>query len=316
VTLTNKTSDGPITYHCDLLAADPATSGGVAAGNETPTAVPPGGIATFTYYASSEVGETVATIRDFGDVLTNPGLGLYGAIVIGAKGTTYRGEGWQVDAFPPSGAPYRDATLLFEDDDESLGTHRMPYAPLPHGTVAINYLSAPIEERLGTPSDPSAVYRTDRSGDPPTPMIKAFAGDRLKVHALAPWSEQSQVFSIEGHDWPVEPGRNGTNLISSIGFGGLDALTVEPRGGAGGLSATPGDYLYGNSRLPYREAGQWGLLRVYPKNSSATGLVPLQQSSARSSVWPASGVAAVAALVVWVLILWRRRRSLVTGLTS
>ena len=316
VTLTNKTSDGPVTYHCDLLAADPATSGGVVAGNESPPSVAPGSSATFTYYASPEVGPTVSTIRDFGDVTTNPGLGLYGAIVIGEKGTTYRGDGWEVDAYPPSGRPYRDATLLFEDDDEALGTHRMPYAPLPRGSIGINYRAAPTEPRLGSPEDPSAVYRTDKAGDPPTPIITAYAGDRLKVHVLAPWSEQAQVFSLEGHDWPVEPGRDGTNLINSIAVGGLEALTIEPRGGAGGLRGTPGDYVYGNSRLPYREAGQWGLLRVYPKEAHVAGLAALRSSGSKA-LWPWIAIgAAILVLAVTAIALARRRRSTAQVISS
>ena len=307
VTLTNRTSDGSVTYHCDLLSADPATSGGVAAGNDDPSAVAPGASATFTYYAAPEVGPTVSTIRDFGDVTTNPGLGLYGAIVIGEKGTTYRGEGWDVDAFPPTGAPYRDATLLFEDEDESLGTHRMPYAPSPRGTIGVNYLYAPTEPRLGSPEDPSAVYRTDKAGDPPTPIITAYAGDRLKLHVLAPWSEQAQVFGLEGHDWPVEPGRDGTNIVGSTAVGGLEALTIEPRGGAGGVHATPGDYLYGNSRLPYREAGQWGLLRVYPKGAAVTGLAVLQTSSRSSTAWLIGGALLALAVAMGALALLRAR---------
>ena len=41
-------------------------------------------------------------------------------------------------------------------------------------------------------------------------MINAFAGDPVRVNVLAPWSEQSQVFGLEGHTWPVEPGRAGS----------------------------------------------------------------------------------------------------------
>jgi len=316
VTLSNRTASGPVTYHCDLLAADPATSGGVAAGNDDPSAVAPGASATFTYYASREVGPTVSTIRDFGDVTTNPGLGLYGAIVIGDTGTTYRGEGWDVDAFPPAGAPYRDATLLFEDEDEALGTHRMPYAPSPRGTIAVNYLSAPTEPRLGSPEDPSAVYRSDKAGDPATPIITAYAGDRLKLHVVAPWSEQVQVFGLEGHDWPVEPGREGTNIVGSTAVGGLEALTIEPRGGAGGLHATPGDYIYGNSRLPYREAGQWGLLRVYPKGATVAGLVALHAASASSALPWVALAAVLGLLAIMVAVLLRRRRAPATGSAS
>jgi hypothetical protein len=308
VSLTNGTSDGQVTYHCDLLAADPATSGGVAAGREPTQSVAPGQSGAFTYFASPEVGETVAMVRDFGDVLNNPGVGLYGAIVIGAPGTTYRGDGPQVDAFPPHEAPYRDVTLLFQDEDEAIGTHRMPYSAAVKGTVGINYRAAPINDRLGIPEDPSAVYRTDRNGDPQTPVINAFAGDPLRVHVLAPWSEQAQVFGIDGHDWPVERGRAGTNIVGSIGVGGLEAITIEPRGGAGGLAQVPGDYLYGDSRLPYREAGLWGVLRVHPRGASVDGLQPLRSSGAAPwGLWAATTIVILGLVLLGFRLLRTRR---------
>jgi hypothetical protein len=312
VTLTNGTKAGAVTYHCDLLAADPATSGGVAAGNEPSSALAPGDHATFTLFASPEVGETVSMIRDFGDVLTNPGLGLYGAVVIGAAGTTYRGEGWQVDAFPPKGAPYRDVSLFFQDDDAAIGTHRMPYSTAVRGTVGINYTAAPTAERLGKGSGASGAYRKDGNGDPPTPLIQAYAGDRLRLHVLAPWSEQAQVFGVEGHDWSIEPGLKGANVVGSAAIGGLEQLTIEPLGGAGGRAQTPGDYLYGDSRLPYREAGLWGLLRVHPRGESVTGLRPLVAASSGWSDRLPLAMGALALLLVG-LVVRRRRRSVING---
>lgn len=305
VTLTNGTSAGAVTYHCDLLAADPATSGGVAAGNEPSSALSPGERATFTLFASPEVGETVSMIRDFGDVLTNPGLGLYGAIVIGAPGTTYRGDGWKVDAFPPEGVPYRDVSLFLQDDDAAIGTHRMPYSTAVRGTVGINYAAAPVEGRLGKGAD--TAYRRDGAGDPPTPLIQAYAGDRIRLHVLAPWSEQAQVFGVEGHAWSIEPGLKGANVVGSAAIGGLEQLTIEPLGGAGGRTQTPGDYLYGDSRLPYREAGLWGLLRVHPRGKSVAGLRPLVASSPGRLDRLPLAIGAVAVPVVG-LALWRRRR--------
>ncbi len=308
VTLTNKTTDGPVTYHCDLLASDPATSGGVAAGFDAPPSVAPGQKQTFTYYASPEVGETVSTVRDFGDVLENPGKGLYGAIVVGAPGSTYRGDGTQVDVFPPNGAPYRDATLMLENEDESIGTHRMPYTTQVRGTTAINYTAAPISDRLGNPEDPSSVYRSDRHGDPPTPLINTFAGDPLHLHVLAPWSEQAQVFTIEGHDWPVEPGLQGTNIVGSTAIGGLEQITIEPRGGAGGLTHTPGDYVYGDARLAYREAGAWGILRVHATTDTVAGLQRLSVSK-HSIPWAIIGtIAALVALALYGASRVTRRR--------
>jgi hypothetical protein len=91
---------------------------------------------------------------------------------------------------------------------------------------------------------------------------------------LAPASEQGHVISVEGHRWPVEPGRAGTALRASQQLGALAALTLVPEGGAGGLDGQPGDYLYGDHREPYREAGLWGTFRVYPTGAEAP-ILPL-----------------------------------------
>ena len=86
---TNQT-DGPVSFHADMLAYDPKDSGGIEAGNNPPQAAAPGQSRSYTFFASPEVGETVAMVRDWGDVTENPGLGLYGAIVVGPEGAGYR----------------------------------------------------------------------------------------------------------------------------------------------------------------------------------------------------------------------------------
>jgi hypothetical protein len=45
--------------------------------------------------------------------------------------------------------------------------------------------------------------------------------------------------------------------------------------GAGGRDHLPGDYLYGDHREPYRDAGLWGILRVLPVDAIADSLRPL-----------------------------------------
>jgi hypothetical protein len=51
-------------------------------------------------------------------------------------------------------------------------------------------------------------------------------------------------------------------------------LSLVLEGGAGGLEGLPGDYLYGDHREPYREAGLWGTFRVYPTGAAAP-ILPL-----------------------------------------
>jgi len=111
-------------------------------------------------------------------------------------------------------------------------------------------------------------------GDPATPLLQAYAGDPVKIHVLAPFSEQAHVFTIEGQEWELQPGLNGTRVMSSIQVGGLEALSIW-LDSAGGKERLPGDYLYGDHREPYREAGLWGLFRVYPAGATNANLLPL-----------------------------------------
>ncbi len=134
--LSNETAGGPVSVHADMLAYDPNEAMGIAAGTNPPQTVPPGGTRMYTFFAHPEVGETVAMLRVWGNVLENPGLGLYGAIVVGPSGATYThpvtGEdmsqksGWRVDVHPPSQASYRDFTLFIQDQDEALAPISCP----------------------------------------------------------------------------------------------------------------------------------------------------------------------------------------------
>ena len=272
VNLTNETA-GPVSFHADMLAHDPKESAGVEAGNNPPQATAPGDTRTYTFFASPEVGETTALVRDWGNVVENPRLGLYGAIVVHPRGSRYTdpvtGEdahdrsAWRVDVQPPVGRAYRDFTLYLQDEDEIIGTAQMPYVEQVRGVVGLNYRREPLQGRLARDRDPSRVFMSAVHGDPATPLLEAFAGDPVRIHILAPFSEQAHVFSIEGHEWPFEPGRSGTDMLSSVQIGGLEAITIWLADGAGGRDALPGDYLYGDHREPFREAGLWGLFRVY-----------------------------------------------------
>ena len=123
-----------------------------------------------------------------------------------------------------------------------------------------------------------AIHLSQAHSDPETPILEAFVGDAVKIHVFFPWSEQAHVFSLEGHRWPLEPGRQGSNLLSSILVGGMEALTLTLADGAGGPGGFPGNYLYGDHREPYREAGLWGIFRVHDPHAAATQLRPLRPS--------------------------------------
>jgi hypothetical protein len=286
VRLRNDT-DSPVSFHADLLAYDPADV----------SAVSPGEVRGFTFFAHPEVGETAALLRDAGSMPENSRLGLYGAVVVGSPGTRYshpatgedlgKGASWAVAAYPVSSPPYRDFSLFIQDEDGVIGTAQMPYVEQVQGLVGLNYGKEPLERRLKANKDTAKLFRSAVHGDPAVPLIEAFAGDRIRLHLFVPFSEQAHVFSLEGHRWPQEPGRRGTTLRSSLQVGGLAATTLHLSAGAGVASWAPGDYIYGDHREPYRDAGLWGLFRVYSPGAPGVQLRPLEGPSAHGTeIWP------------------------------
>ena len=269
VTLDNETATGAVSFDADLPAA--AGSGLNVGRNPTEQTVLPGATGVYTYYAHPALGERAALVRDGGDPLTNAHLGLYGAVVVGPVDAVYTdpasgadisdAASWRADVHLPDGSAYRDFALFFQDEDTVIGTHLMPYTQRVAGVVGVNYQNA---------------GKWTGEGLPTTPLLEAYAGDPMRIHVLAPSSEQAHVFSLEGHRWPLEPGMAGSNLLDSVQVGGLEAITLQPVGGAGGDATLPGDYLYGDHRLPYREAGLWGLLRVYPAREEQVALLKLR----------------------------------------
>ncbi|HUK56245.1 MAG TPA: hypothetical protein VLY20_06265, partial [Nitrospiria bacterium] len=100
--------------------------------------------------------------------------------------------------------------------------------------------------------------------EPATPTILAHAGDPVRIHVFGAFNEQNQIFSIEGHEWPLKPNMPGADMMSSQQFGGSEYLDAYIKEGAGGPFRIPGDYVWQNHRMPYAQAGQWGYLRVLP----------------------------------------------------
>ena len=97
--------------------------------------------------------------------------------------------------------------------------------------------------------------------DPVTPVIEAHAGDPVRIHVFGASSEQNGMFTVEKHEWPIEPFLPGADMISTVEFAGSEGLDVF-LSSAGGKWALPGDYVWSNGRLPYSQSGQWGYLRV------------------------------------------------------
>lgn len=297
IKLTNKMKQGRASFSALGLAFDPKDSLGANVGNNPgEQTVAPGESRTYTYYADPFIGETASLVWDWGNVMTNPRNGLFGGIVIGPKGAMYRDpktgadistkNSWVADVIVDRTIQgyehrqnYRDVALFFQDEDNIIGTSFMPYVQNTAGLTAVNYRSEPYKFResngctLGKVFQPCSV---DKPESLATPLIEAHAGDPVRIHVFGASNEQNGMFSVEKHEWPIEPFMRGADQISVVEFSASETLDAFIPA-AGGSFRLPGDYVWSNQRLPYAQSGQWGLMKVLPHDDQR--ILPLSQQA-------------------------------------
>jgi len=283
INLKNEMAKDRAGFHVDMMAFDPKDSFGANVGNNPgDQTVAPGQSRTYTYYAHPEYGELAALIQDWGNVIENPRNGLFGAVIVGPKGSQYRDpvtgddismkSSWQADVIVDRSIHenanrrnYRDFSLLFQDEDNIIGVSFMPYIQQNAGITAVNYRSEPIAPRVEKGCLVSEVFNCAKAPEAlVTPLLMAHVGDPVAIHVQGAFSEQVQLFTVDGHEWPHEPYMKGADLVSTMEFGGSEVINAYLNGGAGGPNKVVGDYLWKNQRPSHMNAGHWGLFKVLP----------------------------------------------------
>ncbi|HET7397577.1 MAG TPA: hypothetical protein VFJ94_03550 [Intrasporangium sp.] len=153
------------------------------------------------------------------------------------------------------------------------------------GQKGFNYRSAMLSHRMGPSLDPSlpdtladrmaGVFSSQRHGDPDTPILRAYAGDQVRVRVLQGADKPRQhSFAVSGHSWMRQPGDPGSDLVGAQGgFSVGRALNVELNGGA---SSAAGDFRYGCLvGFHHQSGGLWGILRIYPRPPAGSAPTPL-----------------------------------------
>jgi manganese oxidase len=258
VHLTNQRATARASFHADELLRSAGDSG-ITIGNSPDQTVGPGESRDYRLFADTrKLG--AAQVSDFGGEDSGT-AGLYGAVVVAPAGATFtdpatgaaRDIGTQVDVHVPGQAGYRDFTLAFSEDDPFIGANTTPYNEEVVGPALLNYRTAP---RL---NDTGSAF----AGNPGTVVLKAYAGDPVKVHALgAPGDEQHHVLSLGGQTWRYDDEIAKSIEIESLAFGPMENVDADVIGGAGGRNRTVGDFFVGDMRRPFTRAGMWGVMRV------------------------------------------------------
>ena len=151
----------------------------------------------------------------------------------------------------------------------------MPYDEEVNQLVGVNYRAEPLANRLAQmgvlldsdtiPADQistsKGLFNSETFGPPETNVFTALAGEEVRFRVISAYSEQTQVFSVEGHQWRLTPDLEGSDVVSSRYLPPTGILNIELES-SGGPQNRPGEYQWGNHRLPYEKAGQWGILRL------------------------------------------------------
>jgi hypothetical protein len=287
-----------VSMHPSLVDYEVTRADGSAVGyNYDSTRGPSDTAIVYTWYVPAKLEGSTINLVDFGDRRGHRHHGLFGALLIEPKGATWTNPATGTTA--PHGATadirwtdaagvkqsYREHTIQWQDGlnlRDKAGNAIAPGVtidePYDLGNRGINYRT---ERFAGRPGDPADKFSSQVHGDPATPVLRAYAGDRVRIRLLQSSDRgRAHTVVVSGHAWNYLPSDPGSRLVSSEGR----LLTAESRTldlvagakGPGGPRLT-GDYLYRDaSTINQVDAGLWGLLRVHDPATTQAGLPKLQ----------------------------------------
>lgn len=189
----------------------------------------------------------------------------------------------------PGLPPYREACLAIADFIPLLDQHGEPLNPPSElsgdddpGSMGVNYRSAPLTLRGPDPSQwfSSAVRSRPNfdgsRGDPDTPIIRTYPGERLRLRLIQGSHEEQHGFCIHGMRWHRDWGNPSSTLVNQQTLGISEAFTLDINPADASPYGT-GDHLWHFCAIDDLWLGCWGLLRSLnhtPQNYSRFSPLP------------------------------------------
>ncbi|HYO98876.1 MAG TPA: hypothetical protein VER76_01535, partial [Pyrinomonadaceae bacterium] len=163
------------------------------------------------------------------------------------------------------------------------------------GTSLINYRNEPIPLRLlanGTTPHPATDPRSNMAnifrskaengtlihGDPYTPLLEAYEGDKIQVRIIQGAQEEQHVFNVHGTKWLHEPSVPNSGYYNGQAIGISEHFEFElppipAVGNVKGGNPNMADFMYSSAGTDNLWDGMWGILREY--KGERPGLMPL-----------------------------------------
>jgi hypothetical protein len=140
-----------------------------------------------------------------------------------------------------------------------------PYLQQVAGITAVNYRSEPTAWRIEKGCEVSEIFSCTKAGDTlSTPLLQAHVGDPVAIHVLGAFSEQVQLFTVDGHEWPHEPYMQGADQVSTMNSADLRSSTPISQAAQEVRNKIVGDYLWKNNarHLPMQGNGAFRSCRL------------------------------------------------------
>lgn len=264
----------------------PVCSAGVNVGfNKPEQTAAPGECIRYLWHADKEYGTCM--LSSFGDLRSHRYHGLFGAIIVEPPAAQYysnffcRKENFHEQAVitAPSVKTFREFVLfahngirLLDKDGNVIKTAEQGeengHGGMDHedtGEKGFNYRSERFFNRIKRVSIISKVFISKAHGDPATPILESYTGERVIIRYLMPADKPRNIsFVLHGHNWLAQPDDPFSRRISvqgAVSVGGVYNIELE-----NGASEYPGDYLYRSGSLKWDvESGMWGIFRVMKK---------------------------------------------------
>jgi hypothetical protein len=170
-------------------------------------------------------------------------------------------------------SPYREACLAIGDFVPLLDQNKQPLNPPSElsgdddpGAMAVNYRNAPLTFRGKDPCQWFSSFVRSRPnfagvpGDPDTPVIRTYPGERLRIRLIQGSHEEQHGFAIHGMRWRRDWGNSNSTLVNQQTLGISEAFTLDINPADVG-SYGSGDYLWHFCAMDDLWLGCWGLVR-------------------------------------------------------
>ena len=266
-----------------FLKYDTINSSGLNVGfNSVEQTVKPGKSIKYLWHADKEYGACL--INSFGDLRNHRHHGLFGTIIIEPPAAKYYNQYFpkldnyneQAVITAPGIESFREFVLFAHngirllDKSGKLIKTAAEGGDSAHdgeehedtGEKGYNYRSERFFNRLKRNSKVYKVFNSKTHGDPATPVLKAYVGERVVIRQIMPGDKPRNTgFLLHGHQWKAQPNDLFTRIIPMQGAISVgNVFNIEPENG---VSEKAGDYLYRSGSLKWDvESGMWGILRV------------------------------------------------------